>query len=322
MLQFIVVATIDFTDNDQILDLPPPMSRSEVENMTMAQKKMAAMIMEGKDAATAAVESGAVSREAEEAEMDMSGDEADQLTKRVLDASKAPQEAKVAPSNIKVGLHQRKELLYFTDVQFFRSAKTMSRNHNEPRRSLHRHVGFVDKRFPKQRWQSMSGSNCWIRVGRRSRWLRMHDGVLRTLSLQARMSLLRSKVSQASVPTSSLPRKKTKTGARGKKRKNVFEKERERRSSGTVIQLLRSLLQKDSSPEQTWTRRSRLCIELKVLRAKNRISDRDPPLQTQRKWLLQRLVSYRRQELSQALHCLLRQIPRHKLSLQCQRRNK
>ena len=101
--QFIVVATIDFTDNDQILDLPPPMSRSEVENMTMAQKKMAAMIMEGKDAATAAVESGAVSREAEEAEMDMSGDEADQLTERVLDTSKAPQEAKVAPSNIKVG---------------------------------------------------------------------------------------------------------------------------------------------------------------------------------------------------------------------------
>lgn len=62
------------------------MSRSEVENMTMAQKKMAAMIMEGKDVASAAVESGSVSKEAEEAEMQMSDDEADVVTKRVEQA--------------------------------------------------------------------------------------------------------------------------------------------------------------------------------------------------------------------------------------------
>lgn len=64
------------------------MSRSEIENMTLAQKKMAAMIMEGKDVATAAIESGAVSREAEAAEMDMSDDEADALVKRVDSTSK------------------------------------------------------------------------------------------------------------------------------------------------------------------------------------------------------------------------------------------
>ena len=80
--------------------------------MTLAQKKMASMIMEGKDVASAAVESGAVSREADDAEMDMSGDEADQLTTRVLQTSQAPQEAKVAPSTangpIKVCLIQAK----------------------------------------------------------------------------------------------------------------------------------------------------------------------------------------------------------------------
>lgn len=65
------------------------MSRSEVENMTLAQKKMAAMIMEGKDVATAAIESGAVSREAEAAEMEMSDDEAEALTKRVDQTTKA-----------------------------------------------------------------------------------------------------------------------------------------------------------------------------------------------------------------------------------------
>ena len=51
--------------------------------MTLAQKKMAAMIMEGKDVATAAVESGVISQEAEEAEMQMSDDEADAVVQKV-----------------------------------------------------------------------------------------------------------------------------------------------------------------------------------------------------------------------------------------------
>ncbi|EGF97029.1 uncharacterized protein MELLADRAFT_46247, partial [Melampsora larici-populina 98AG31] len=49
---FIVVSTVEFTENDEVIDLPPPMSISEVENMTIAQKKMAAMVMEGKDMST------------------------------------------------------------------------------------------------------------------------------------------------------------------------------------------------------------------------------------------------------------------------------
>jgi splicing factor 3A subunit 1 len=46
---FQVVSSIDFTDQDDLIDLPPPMSLREVENMTIAQRKMAAMIMEGKE---------------------------------------------------------------------------------------------------------------------------------------------------------------------------------------------------------------------------------------------------------------------------------
>ncbi|GAA5972021.1 hypothetical protein JCM11641_002460 [Rhodosporidiobolus odoratus] len=47
---FQVASTIEFTENDEagIAELPPPMSLSEVENMSIAQKKMASMIMEGK----------------------------------------------------------------------------------------------------------------------------------------------------------------------------------------------------------------------------------------------------------------------------------
>ncbi|KAN0066104.1 SF3a splicing factor complex subunit [Thecaphora frezii] len=43
---FVVVGTVELTDADQHIDLPPPRSLRDFENMTMAQKKMAAMIME------------------------------------------------------------------------------------------------------------------------------------------------------------------------------------------------------------------------------------------------------------------------------------
>lgn len=43
---FVVVATVEVTEADQHIDLPAPMSLREVENMTMAQKRMATMIME------------------------------------------------------------------------------------------------------------------------------------------------------------------------------------------------------------------------------------------------------------------------------------
>jgi splicing factor 3A subunit 1 len=43
---YAIVQTIEFTAADTAADLPPPMSVQEVENMTLAQKRMAAMVME------------------------------------------------------------------------------------------------------------------------------------------------------------------------------------------------------------------------------------------------------------------------------------
>ncbi|KAI9312474.1 Pre-mRNA splicing factor PRP21 like protein-domain-containing protein, partial [Dichotomocladium elegans] len=40
---FIIVETIDFTEADDQMDIPPPMSLSELENMSLAQKRMNAM---------------------------------------------------------------------------------------------------------------------------------------------------------------------------------------------------------------------------------------------------------------------------------------
>lgn len=43
---YVIVQTIEFTNADAATDLPYPMSITEIENMTIAQKRMAAMVME------------------------------------------------------------------------------------------------------------------------------------------------------------------------------------------------------------------------------------------------------------------------------------
>ncbi|SJX60343.1 related to Splicing factor 3 subunit 1 [Sporisorium reilianum f. sp. reilianum] len=47
---FVVVGTVELTEADQHIDLPPPRSLREMESMTLAQKKMASMIMESEAA--------------------------------------------------------------------------------------------------------------------------------------------------------------------------------------------------------------------------------------------------------------------------------
>lgn len=75
---FVVVSTVEFTEGDEagLVELPPPMSISEVENMTLAQKKMAAMIMEGREDEVA--ENERERERGEEAEMDMDDDDDDE----------------------------------------------------------------------------------------------------------------------------------------------------------------------------------------------------------------------------------------------------
>lgn len=89
---YAIVQTIEFTAADATSELPPPMSVQEVESMTLAQKRMAAMVMEttvddvealrarqaaAEAEAAAAVGSAGGSAETDEAAMEESDDEAD-----------------------------------------------------------------------------------------------------------------------------------------------------------------------------------------------------------------------------------------------------
>lgn len=82
---YAIVQTIEFTAADADSELPPPMSLQEVENMTLAQKRMAAMVMEttaedvetlrAKQAQEAAAAAERQSQQEEETAMDESDDE-------------------------------------------------------------------------------------------------------------------------------------------------------------------------------------------------------------------------------------------------------
>ncbi|KDR73452.1 hypothetical protein GALMADRAFT_227902 [Galerina marginata CBS 339.88] len=86
---YAIVQTIEFTVVDANSELPPPMSVQEVENMTLAQKRMAAMIMEttaddveahrarqaAAEAEAAAAVGGAGAGANDDAEMEQSDDE-------------------------------------------------------------------------------------------------------------------------------------------------------------------------------------------------------------------------------------------------------
>ncbi|KAF8162988.1 pre-mRNA splicing factor [Crassisporium funariophilum] len=93
---YAIVQTIEFTAVDANSELPPPMSVQEVENMTLAQKRMAAMIMENTvddveahrarqaaaEAEAAAAVGGAGIGGEDDAEMDQSDDEEDAAARK------------------------------------------------------------------------------------------------------------------------------------------------------------------------------------------------------------------------------------------------
>ncbi|KIJ69484.1 hypothetical protein HYDPIDRAFT_24321 [Hydnomerulius pinastri MD-312] len=95
---YAIVQTIEFTVADANSELPPPMSVQEVENMTLAQKRMAAMVMENTadeieahrarqaaaeaEAAAAVGGAGAGAEEEEDAAMEQSDDEDDEVQQR------------------------------------------------------------------------------------------------------------------------------------------------------------------------------------------------------------------------------------------------
>jgi splicing factor 3A subunit 1 len=92
---YAIVQTIEFTAVDANSELPPPMSVQEVENMTLAQKRMAAMIMENtvddveahrarQAAAEAEVAAavGGADTVGDDAEMEQSDDEEDAAARR------------------------------------------------------------------------------------------------------------------------------------------------------------------------------------------------------------------------------------------------
>lgn len=84
---FVVAGTVELTETDEHVDLPPPMSLREVENMSMAQKRMAALISEvegGEDYLDDRPVNGRKIAEREDNDMEMEMDQSDEEMTEVV----------------------------------------------------------------------------------------------------------------------------------------------------------------------------------------------------------------------------------------------
>ena len=86
---FVVVETIEFTQNDMELDLPPPTSSEKLKSMSMAEKRMASMVMEETGAGPAGGDLNMPPGGAAQEEMEMEDEEEEEAK---LQRIKAEQE--------------------------------------------------------------------------------------------------------------------------------------------------------------------------------------------------------------------------------------
>jgi splicing factor 3A subunit 1 len=100
---FVVVETIEFTQNDMELELPPPTSVEKLKSMSMAEKRMASMVMEETGAGPTGGEAAA--GQADEVEMDEEEDEEDEEAR--LQRIKAEQEQARAKEIQRAAMEQR-----------------------------------------------------------------------------------------------------------------------------------------------------------------------------------------------------------------------
>lgn len=96
---FVTVETIEFTQNDEQLELPPPTSVEKLKSMSMAEKRMAAMVMEE----TGAGPTGETAPLAEEMEMEEDEEEEEARLQRI----KAEQEQARAREVQRAAMEQR-----------------------------------------------------------------------------------------------------------------------------------------------------------------------------------------------------------------------
>ncbi|AAW40714.1 hypothetical protein CNBA0990 [Cryptococcus deneoformans B-3501A] len=96
---FVTVETIEFTQNDEQLELPPPTSVEKLKSMSMAEKRMAAMVMEE----TGAGPTGETAPPAEEMEMEEDEEEEEARLQRI----KAEQEQARAREVQRAAMEQR-----------------------------------------------------------------------------------------------------------------------------------------------------------------------------------------------------------------------
>ncbi|WVF71719.1 hypothetical protein IAT40_006527 [Kwoniella sp. CBS 6097] len=106
---FVVVETIEFTQNDEQLELPPPTSVEKLKTMSMAERRMASMVMEETGAGPTGAEASGINGQGDDDadEMEIEEDDDEEEEEVRLQRIKAEQEQARAKEVQRAAMEQR-----------------------------------------------------------------------------------------------------------------------------------------------------------------------------------------------------------------------
>lgn len=192
---YAIVQTIEFTSADANSELPPPMSVQEVENMTLAQKRMAAMIMENtaedveahraKQAAAEAEAAkavgnagpgGASNGDEDDVVMEESDDEDEDIRKKQEDEEKVREFARAqavqnpynpaGPVKIRTDYVPKRKYFISSIMLSPLTNKSSTKWAQKMQRARSQLAIFADNKFPMMNYRNIFVLNCLILAGR------------------------------------------------------------------------------------------------------------------------------------------------------------
>ena len=255
---FVVVETIEFTQNDETLELPPPTSADKLRTMSMAEKRMASLVMEETGAGPTGGEANGLAamemeEEEEPEEVKLQRIRAEQEQARAREVQRAAMESR--------GMRIKKD--YQTKGSFCRLSRADLQVSPEQLQWRLPNAHTVVSRFLRTSYPSTSESSCSTRNGRNRNESSTNGERRHCRCSRVQTSQRHCEISLVHEPIC-LETRSTKRRENEGTRQRSRNGERGRRSSGTDIPILPRRQKPLSSSNSLSKTKSRKCTRASV----------------------------------------------------------